>query len=97
MARNNDLSSETRQSILVLRNEGNSMREIAYKLCTTPFTEQSKLAPTRIERGVGGPGAQLSKRTSTLVSRETDDSRPQLADSLNSTRKTPVSTSTVKR
>ena len=35
-------------------------------LCTTPFTEQRKLALTRIERGVGGPGAQLSKRTSTL-------------------------------
>ncbi|CDQ59210.1 unnamed protein product [Oncorhynchus mykiss] len=30
--------------------------------------EQCKLALTRIERGVGGPGAQLSKRTSTLVS-----------------------------
>uniref|UniRef100_A0A4W5QH66 T-complex 11, testis-specific-like 2 n=1 Tax=Hucho hucho TaxID=62062 RepID=A0A4W5QH66_9TELE len=37
-------------------------------LCTTPFTEQRKLAVTRIDRGVGGPGAQLSKRTSTLVS-----------------------------
>ena len=32
MARNEDLSSETRQSILVLRNEGYSMREIAKKL-----------------------------------------------------------------
>ena len=32
MARNKDLSSETRQSILVPRNEGNSMREIAKKL-----------------------------------------------------------------
>jgi hypothetical protein len=42
MARNKELSSETRQ-----------------------FTEQLKLALTRIERGVGGPGAQLSKRTST--------------------------------
>ena len=35
-------------------------------LCTTPFTEQRILALTRIERGVGGPGVQLSKRTSTL-------------------------------
>jgi hypothetical protein len=34
-------------------------------LCTTPFIEQGKLALTRIERGVGGHGAQLSKRTST--------------------------------
>ena len=32
MARNQDLSSETRQSVLVLRNEGYSMREIAKKL-----------------------------------------------------------------
>jgi hypothetical protein len=34
-------------------------------LCTTPFTGQRKRSLTRIER-VGGPGAQLSKRTSTL-------------------------------
>ena len=61
MARNKDLSSETRQSILVLSNEGSCTM-----LCTTPFTELRKLALTRIERGVGGPGAQLSKRTSTL-------------------------------
>ena len=40
-------------------------------MCTIPFTELRKLALTRIERGVGGPGAQLSKRTSTL---ETDAS-----------------------
>ena len=71
-----------------------------WRSCTTvrtiPFTE---LSLTRIERGVGGPGAQLSKRTSTLVCIvwETDASSPQLAASLNSTRKTPVSTSTVKR
>ena len=31
----------------------------------TPFSQQRKLPLTRIERGVGGPGAQLSKRTST--------------------------------
>ena len=72
MARNKDLSSETHQSILVMRNEGYIMREIANKLethttlCTTHRTEQRKLALTRIERGVEGPGAQLSKRTSTL-------------------------------
>ena len=34
-------------------------------LCTTPFTEQRKRSITRIERGVGDPSAQLSKRTST--------------------------------
>ena len=37
-------------------------------VCTTPFREQHKRVLTRIERGVGGPGAQLSKRTSTLES-----------------------------
>ena len=37
-------------------------------VCTTPFREQHKQALTRIEREVGGPGAQLSKRTSTLES-----------------------------
>ena len=63
-------------------------------LCTTPFTEQRKLALTRIERGVGGPRAQLSKRTSTLVSslRNRRLTSPQLAASLNSTCKTSVST-----
>lgn len=30
---------------------------------TTRFTEQHQLALTRIEREVGGTGAQLSKRT----------------------------------
>jgi hypothetical protein len=98
------ISSETHQSILVLRKEGYSMREIAKKLKsrttlhTAPFTEQRKLALTRIKRGVGGPGAQLSKRTSTLVSslRNRHLTNPQLAASLNSTIKTPVSTSTMK-
>ena len=68
-------------------------------LCTIPFTEQRKLSLTRIERGVGGPGAQLSKRSSTLVSslRNKCLTSPQLAASLNSTRKTPVSKLTVKR
>ena len=37
--------------------EGRTTRIMLY---TTPFTEQSKLAVTRIERGVEGPGAQLS-------------------------------------
>ena len=66
-------------------------------LCTIPFTEQHQLSHTRIERGVGGPCAQLSQRTSTLVSSLRNRPSPQLATSLNSTRKTPVSTSTLKR
>ena len=88
-------------SLLVLRNEGEKLPRnwISHTtLCTTPFTEQRKLPLTRIER-VGGPGAQLSKRTSTLVSslRNRRLTGPQLATSLNSTCKTPVSTSSVKR
>ena len=59
-------------------------------LCTTPFTEQRKLALTRIERGVGYPGAQLNKRTLVSSLRDRRLISPQLAASLNSTRKTPV-------
>ncbi|CDQ56772.1 unnamed protein product [Oncorhynchus mykiss] len=48
------------------------MQSLSFKshtmLCTTPFTEQHKRALTRIERGVGGPGAQLSKRTKDIPS-----------------------------
>jgi DNA-binding NarL/FixJ family response regulator len=72
MARNKYLSSETHQSILVLRNEGYSMQEIANKLRISynavyySIHRTVKLALTRIERGVGGPSALLSKRTSTL-------------------------------
>ena len=52
MARNKELSSETRQSILVLRNEGYSLREIAKKLKISynAVVEQCELALTRIER-----------------------------------------------
>ena len=63
MARNKELSSETRQSIFVLRNEGYFTREIAKKLKIW----YNAVSLTRIERGVGGPGAQLSKSTSTLA------------------------------
>ena len=72
MARNKELSTETRQSILVLRNEGYSMREIAKKLkiwYSAVYYSLHRAAQTglsRIERGVGGPGAQLSKRISTV-------------------------------
>ena len=48
------------------------MWEIAKKLKISYngvyFREQHKQALTRIEREVGGPGAQLSKGTSTLES-----------------------------
>ena len=73
MARNKDLSSETRQSILVLRNEGYSMREIAKKL---KFSYNAVYYPLHRTAQTGsnqnrkrkwrGPGAQLSKRKGTL-------------------------------
>jgi hypothetical protein len=104
MARNKALSSEIRQSMFLFW----ELKAIPCEkcprnwrsrttLCTSPFTEQCKRTLTRIESRVGGPGAQLWKRTSTLecVVWETDS--PQLAASLNSSCKTPVSTSTVKR
>ena len=69
------------------------------QLCVLLPSQNSANCLIRIERGVGGPGAQLSKRTSTLVSslRNRRLTSPQLEASLNSTCKTPVSTSTVKR
>ena len=94
MARNRELSSETCQSILVLRKKKCEKLPRNWRsrttLCTTPFTEQGKLVLTRIERGVGSPGEQLSKRTSTLecLVCETDTSQvlegqhPRVASSL---------------
>ena len=69
-------------------------------LCTTPFTEQRKLSLTRIERRSGRPQCTTEQedkyiRVSSLRNRCLTS--PQLAASLNSIRKTPVSTLTVKR
>ena len=66
MARNKDLSSETRQSILVLRYEGYSMQEIAKKLKISYNAVYYSLHRTVSNQNVGDPGVQLSKRTSTL-------------------------------
>jgi hypothetical protein len=105
MARNKDLSYETKTFLMKLASlflfwemkaipceklpRNWTSRTTLYT--TTPFTGQRKLALTRIERGVGGPSAQLSKRTSTLVSslRNRRLTSRQLAASLNSTPKTP--------
>ena len=63
------LSSETRQSILVLRNEGYSMREIAKKLKISYIAVYYSLHRTaqtgsnQNRKRSGRPGAQLSKRT----------------------------------
>ena len=96
--------SETHQCILVLRNDGYPCEKLPrnwrYRttLCTTPFIEQSKLALTRIERGVRGPVHNWAwGQIHLCLVWERRLTSPQLAASLNSARKTPVSTSTVKR
>ena len=56
--------------ILTLRHAQGGIETVILRLpvCTTPIREQHKWALTRIEREVGGSGAQLRKRTSTLES-----------------------------
>ena len=73
MARNKALSSETRQSIYVPRNYGYSnarncqeTEDLVQRCVLLPSQNSALLSLTRIESGVGGPGAQLSKSTSTL-------------------------------
>ena len=105
MARNKDLSSETHPSILVLRNEGYSMREIAKKLkisYNAVYYSLHRTAQTgsNKDRKSGRPRCTTEQedkyiRVSSLRNRHLTS--PQLAASLNSTRKTRVSTSTVKR
>jgi transposase len=100
------ISSETSSEILILRNESYSMREIAKKLkilynavyYSLHITAQTGSNQNR-ERS-GRPRCTTEQedkyiRGSSLRNRRLTS--PQLAASLNSTRKTPVSTSTVKR
>jgi transposase len=106
MARNQDLSSETRQSILVLRNEGYSMRDIAKKLkisYNAVYYSLHRTAQTVSNQNIkrsGRPRCTTEQedkyiRVSSLRNRCLTS--PQPAASLNSTRKTPFSTPTVKR
>ena len=106
MARNKEFSSETRLSILILRNEGYSMREIAKKLnlsCNAVYYSLHRTAQTGSNQNRKRSGRtrctteQEGKyiRVSSLRNRRLTS--PQLAASLNSTSKTPVSMSTVKR
>jgi hypothetical protein len=69
-------------------------------LCNTPFTEQHKLASNQNRKRSGRPRCTTEQenkyiRVSSLRNRHLTS--PQLAASWNSTRKAPVSTSTVKR
>ena len=106
MARKRELSSETRQSILVLRNEGYSMREIAKTLKISyngvyySLQRTAQTGSNQSRKRSGRPRCTTEQedkyiRVSSLRNRRLTG--PQLASSLNSTRKTPVSTSTVKR
>ena len=105
MARNKDLSSESRQSILVLRNEGYSMREIAkklkiphnavyYSLHGTAQTDSNQNRKRSVRPQCTTEQEDKYIRVSSLRNRRLTS--PQLVASLNSTRKTSISTSTVK-
>ena len=106
MTRNKELSSETRQSILALRNEGYSMQEIGKKLKISNNAVYYSLH--RTEQTVSNQNIKRSWRPRCTTEQEDKYigvfslinrclTSPQLAASLNSTRKRPVSTSTVKR
>ena len=101
MSRNKDHSSETHQSILVLRNEGYSMREIkiSYNAVYYSLHRTAQTGSNQNKKRSGRPRCATEQedkyiRVSSLRNRRLTS--PQLAASLNSTRKTPVSTSTVK-
>uniref|UniRef100_A0AAZ3P6S1 Laminin subunit alpha-5 n=1 Tax=Oncorhynchus tshawytscha TaxID=74940 RepID=A0AAZ3P6S1_ONCTS len=106
MVRNKDLSSETRQSILVLRHEGYCMLEIDEKLnisYNAVYYSLHKTAQTvsnQKRKRSGRPRCTTEQEDKYIRVSSLRNSRltsPQLAASLNSTRKMPVSTSTVKR
>ncbi|XP_053302250.1 uncharacterized protein LOC128461377 [Pleuronectes platessa] len=105
-ARKGELSCETRQTILVLRNEGCSMRAIAKKLKMSyngvyyTLQRTAQTGSTQSRKRSGRPRCTTQQedkyiRVFSLSNRRLTG--PQLAASLNGTRKTPVSTSTVKR
>ena len=105
MARNKYISSEARQSILVLRNEGYSMWEITKKLkisynAVYYFLHRTAQTGPNQNRKSGRPRCTTEQedkyiRMSSLRNRRLTS--PHLAASLNNTRKTPDSMSTVKR
>ena len=106
MARKRELSSQIRQSILVLRNEGYSMWEIAkkpkisYNGVYYSFQRTAQTGSSQNRKRCWRPQCITKQedkyiRVSSLRNRRLTG--PQLAASLNGTRKTPVSASTVKR
>ena len=106
MAKNKDLSPETRQSILVLNNEGYSMREIAKKLKISynavycSLHRRVQIGCNQNRKRSGRPRCTTEQedkyiRVSSLRNRRLTS--PRMAASLNNTQRIPVSTSTVKR
>jgi transposase len=105
MARNKDLSSETHQSVLVLRNQGYSMREIAkkrkisYNAVFYSLHRTAHPGSNQNRKRNGRPRCTTEQedkyiRVSSLRNRHLTS--PKMAALINSTRKTPVSNSTVK-
>ena len=99
MARNKELSSETRQSILVLRNEGYSMREIGKKLRISYSAVYYSLHRT----AQTGPNQNIKRSGKPWCTTEQEEkyirmsslrngclTSPQLAASLNSTHIVPA-------
>ena len=106
MAKKKQLTLETRQSIVVLRNEGYKLEDIAKKLGISlkgvhyTLTRHGDTGSIKDKHRSGRPKcttAQEDKyiRVSSLMNRRL--TAPEIAASLNSTRQTPVCTDTVRR
>src|SRR4029434_1796455 len=106
MARKREYSCETRQSILVLRNESYSMRKMAKKLKMSyngvyySLQRKAQTGSNQSRKRSGRPWCTTQQedkyiRVSSFRNRRLTG--PQMAASLNGTCKTPVSTSTVRR
>ena len=106
MAKKKQLTLETRQSIVVLRNEGYKLEDTAKKLGLSlkgvhyTLTRHGDTGSIKDKHRSGRPKcttAQEDKyiRVSSLMNRRL--TAPEIAASLNSTRQTPVCTDTVRR
>lgn len=106
MARNKEISSDIRQSVIVLRQENYSYREIAKKLSIsvnavmTTLQRYAKTGSNKDRKRSGRPrvtskSEEKHLRLSSLRNRRL--TVPQLTSKVNETRTTPVSDSTVRR
>ena len=106
MARKRELSSQTQQSILVLRNEGHCMQKIAKKLKISnngvyySLQRTAQTGSNQNRKRSGRPRCTTKQEDKYIRVSSLRNERltgPQLPASVNGTRKTPISTSTVKR